>query len=70
MSNKFEGKIIWFSNTLGYGFIARESGADLFVHYSNIVSEGYKTLKADQRVSFVLGSNKNGEQAEAVEILE
>jgi len=70
-SKVFEGICEWFSNTLGYGFIARSDGkGDIFVHYSNIVSENYKTLKQGQKVSFVMGENKKGPQAEQVVVLE
>lgn len=52
MPIKEKGK--WFSATKGYGFIARESGADVFVHYSAIQGEGFKTLREGQEVEFEL----------------
>lgn len=61
MSEKeFVGKVIWFNNKTGYGFIERAGEKDLFVHFSDIVCEGFKTLKKGQKVTFGLGENKNG----------
>jgi CspA family cold shock protein len=63
------GKVIWFNNPRGYGFIKPDDGSgDMFVHFSNIVAEPgkFKTLTAGQAVSFVVGTNKNGPQAEQV----
>ena len=47
-----EGTVKWFSNEKGFGFIERESGDDVFVHFSQIAQEGYKSLEQGQRVSF------------------
>lgn len=58
---KYVGKVVWFSNTLNYGFISRPGETDIFVHYSDVVSEGFKTLKKDQQVAFSIGVNKRGE---------
>lgn len=53
---KVQGTIRWFSNARGYGFVAPDDGGkDIFVHYSNIQMDGYKTLKEDQRVEFEVG---------------
>jgi CspA family cold shock protein len=60
------GKIIWFKNQ--FGFISREGKEDLFVHYSDIVSEGYKTLYKGQIVSFEVGLNKKG-QPKAINVV-
>ncbi len=57
------GTVKWFNETKGYGFIARESGSDVFVHYSDIRSNGFKTLKEGQRVEFELGQGPKGPQA-------
>lgn len=65
------GTVLWFGK--GYGFIKTDDGSsDKFVHYSNIVTEPgkFKTLTAGQRVSFVIGMNKNGPQAEQVIVIE
>lgn len=64
MSEKMRGKIKWFCNQRGYGFLCKEGDdAEYFVHYSAIVIEGYKTLAADQEVTFVLKETDKGIQA-------
>jgi cold shock protein len=57
------GTVKWFNETKGYGFIAREKGSDVFVHYSAIRGNGFKTLKEGQRVEFELGQGPKGQQA-------
>ena len=52
------GVVKWFNNTKGYGFIAPEEGEDLFVHYSSIQIDGYRTLKGGQRVAFEVQNGK------------
>lgn len=64
---KFVGKVIWFDPTLGFGFIARENQPDLFVYWSDIIAEGYKTLKKGQDVVFSIGLN-NRKQPKAIEV--
>ncbi len=61
-----KGKIKWFSNQKGYGFITLESGNDVFVHYSAIQGDGYKTLEQDQEVEFEIEQGPKGEQATKV----
>ncbi len=61
-----EGTVKWFSNEKGYGFIEREDGDDLFVHYSEINMDGYKTLIQGQRVEFEITEGDKGLQASAV----
>lgn len=58
---KYVGKVIWFSNSKGFGFISRSGEKDLFVHYSDISCEGYRSLKKDQEVAFSIGKNHRGE---------
>jgi len=58
-----KGKVKWFSNQKGYGFITPESGKDVFVHYSVIQGEGYKTLEENQEVEFEIEQGPKGEQA-------
>ena len=55
-----EGKVKWFNPDKGYGFIEREGGDDLFVHFSEIQSEGFKTLDEGQAVSFTEATGNNG----------
>ena len=57
------GTVKWFNETKGYGFIARENGPDVFVHYSAIQGNGFKTLKEGQGVEFELGQGPKGLQA-------
>jgi CspA family cold shock protein len=66
MSNLSTGTVKWFNDAKGFGFITPESGPDLFVHFSAISGNGFKTLVEGQRVSFVAGQGKKGPQAENV----
>jgi CspA family cold shock protein len=63
MSERIEGTIKWFNSSKGYGFIEREGGDDVFVHYSAIQAEGYRTLYEDQRVEFSIEEGPKGPQA-------
>ncbi len=67
MSEKLNGKVKWFNDSKGFGFISRDDGADLFVHFSNISGNGFKTLKEGQDVTFTEGEGRKGPQAENVE---
>ncbi len=58
-----QGTVKWFSNEKGYGFIEREQGEDVFVHFSAIGMEGYKTLTEGQRVEFEIVQGQKGLQA-------
>ncbi len=58
-----KGKVKWFSNQKGYGFITPENGKDVFVHYSAIQGDGYKTLTEGQDVEFEITQGPKGEQA-------
>ena len=61
MADVKQGKVKWFNNTKGYGFIAQPDGEkDLFVHMSNIVMEGYKTLAENQEVDYEVGESDRG----------
>jgi cold shock protein len=58
-----KGTVKWFNNAKGYGFIGREEGPDVFVHYSAIVSEGYKSLQEGEQVEFEIAQGQKGPQA-------
>ena len=57
------GKVKWFNNAKGYGFIEKEGGGDVFVHYSAISSEGYKSLQEGDQVEFEIAEGQKGPQA-------
>ena len=57
------GKVKWFSNQKGYGFITPENGNDVFVHHTAIKGDGYKTLEEGQQVEFDIENGPKGEQA-------
>jgi cold shock protein len=58
-----QGTVKWFSNEKGYGFIARPDGDDVFVHYTAIAGDGYRTLNEGQEVEFDITEGPKGEQA-------
>jgi CspA family cold shock protein len=64
-----QGVVKWFNSEKGYGFIAQDGGQDVFVHYSAIQSEGYKSLEENQRVEFEVVQGSKGPQADAVRIV-
>jgi cold shock protein len=57
---KHIGAVVWFDAKLGYGFISRANEKDIFIHWSDIQSEGFKTLKKGQEVAFSIGLNNHG----------
>jgi CspA family cold shock protein len=63
MSDRITGKVKWFSNVKGYGFIERVEGPDVFVHYSAIQEDGYRSLKEGEEVEFVIEEGPKGPQA-------
>ena len=64
-----KGTVKWFNGSKGYGFLAREGGADVFVHFSAITGSGFKTLTEGQAVTFDVTEGAKGPQAEDVNIL-
>lgn len=58
-----KGKVKWFNDAKGYGFITQDNGEDVFVHFSAIQGDGFKTLKANQEVEFEVASGPKGPQA-------
>ncbi len=57
------GTVKWFNNAKGYGFISRENGEDVFVHYKTVVGDGYKTLNQGDKVNFEVEKGPKGLQA-------
>jgi cold shock protein len=70
MSDRFVGTVKWFNATKGYGFIGRDGGDDVFVHFSAITMDGYRSLKQDQKVEFEIEQGPKGLQAANVIPLE
>lgn len=66
MSDRQIGTVKWFNDAKGFGFIARENGPDVFVHFRAITGSGFKTLQEGQRVSFEMTQGQKGLQAESV----
>lgn len=66
MSEKEQGTVKWFNGSKGYGFIERDSGEDVFVHFSAIAGDGYRSLDEGERVEFTVTSGDKGPQAEDV----
>ncbi|MFH1595070.1 MAG: cold shock domain-containing protein [Pseudomonadota bacterium] len=63
---RVKGKVKWFSDSKGYGFISQEDGQDVFVHHSNIQGEGFRTLEEGQEVEFEVIEGRKGPQAQNV----
>ena len=61
-----QGTVKWFNDAKGFGFISRQNGEDVFVHYSAIQATGYRSLEENQRVEYTAGRGPKGPQAEQV----
>lgn len=69
MSERIEGTVNWFNAVKGFGFIGREEGDDVFVHFTAINMDGYRKLEEGQRVEFSIEDGPKGPQAANVEVL-
>ncbi len=69
MSDRIIGTVKWFNGDKGFGFIAREGGADVFVHFSAIQSDGFRNLQEGQKVEFAVEKGPKGPQATNVTVL-
>lgn len=69
MSERIEGTVNWFNAVKGFGFIGREDGDDVFVHFTAINMDGYRKLEEGQRVEFNIEEGPKGPQAANVEVL-
>ncbi|GAB4339921.1 MAG: cold-shock protein [Phototrophicales bacterium] len=69
MADRVNGTVKWFNGEKGYGFISQESGPDLFVHYSEIQGNGYRTLNEGDKVEFEITDGRKGKQASSVVVI-
>lgn len=69
MAERETGTVKWFNDSKGYGFIAREQGEDVFVHFSGIRGEGFRSLNEGQKVEFTVVQGQKGPQAQDVVIV-
>ena len=67
--NTMQGTVKFFNNEKGFGFISREDGSDVFVHFSNIAGDGFKSLEEGDTVEFEVGPGKKGEEARDVRVV-
>ncbi len=70
MSEKVIGTVKWFNSSKGFGFISREGGDDVFVHFQAIVSDGYRSLQEGQKVEFTVTQGQKGPQAQEVKVID
>lgn len=66
MAERETGTVKWFNSAKGYGFITRDSGEDIFVHFSSILGDGFRSLEEGQRVEFAVADGDKGLQAQEV----
>lgn len=70
MAERENGTVKWFNAAKGYGFIERENGEDIFVHYSEISEDGFRKLIQGQKVEFTIMETEKGKQAQGVKVTE
>lgn len=70
MAAREKGTVKWFNNEKGFGFIEREQGGDVFVHFKAITGNGYRSLSEGQRVEFTVTQGQKGLQAEDVTVID
>ncbi|MCF7803108.1 MAG: cold shock domain-containing protein [Candidatus Marinimicrobia bacterium] len=70
MAEQETGTVKWFNNSKGFGFIEREEGDDVFVHYSDITGDGFRSLAEGQRVEFTVTQGDKGPKAQNVGVIE
>jgi CspA family cold shock protein len=68
MAERESGTVKWFNSSKGYGFIQRQNGEDVFVHFQAIVGDGYRTLEEGQKVEFTVAKGQKGLQAQEVKV--
>ncbi len=69
MAERIIGTVKWFNNTKGFGFLSQDNGADVFVHFSAIQSDGYRSLEEGQKVEFTIEKGPKGLQASNVVVV-
>ncbi|OGU54812.1 MAG: cold-shock protein [Ignavibacteria bacterium RBG_13_36_8] len=69
MAERETGTVKWFNPSKGYGFVTRDQGGDIFIHFSSIQGEGYRTLEEGQKVEFVVIDGQKGPQAHEVSVV-
>lgn len=69
MAEREQGTVKWFNGTKGFGFISRDGGEDVFVHFSAISGDGYRNLEEGQRVEFTVTQGQKGLQAQDVTVI-
>ncbi|MBK7981831.1 MAG: cold-shock protein [Ignavibacteriae bacterium] len=69
MAERLEGSVKWFNSSKGFGFIQQSNGEDVFVHFQEIISNGFKTLNENDKVEFSLGKSSKGLHAVEVKVL-
>lgn len=70
MAERETGTVKWFSNKKGYGFITREEGSDVFVHFKSLSGDGYRSLNEGQKVEFIVTDGEKGLQAQDVVVID